>query len=70
MKEIRVDRILEGVVGVQKYKNSVNTGSHIVSEDMYLQIAQGLQNSCTPERAFQNSVNPEHFQRYASKHKM
>ena len=26
LKEVRVDRILEGVVGVQEYKNSVNPG--------------------------------------------
>ena len=26
MKEVRVDRILEGAVGVQEYKNAVNPG--------------------------------------------
>ena len=28
LKEVRVDRILEGAVGVQEYKNSVKPGSH------------------------------------------
>ena len=29
LKVFRVDRILEGAVGIQEYKNSVNTGPHI-----------------------------------------
>ena len=32
LKEIRVDRILEGAIGVQEYKNSVNPGSHNLEE--------------------------------------
>ena len=28
LKEVRVDRILEGAVGDQEYKNSVKPGSH------------------------------------------
>ena len=73
MKVFRVDRILEGAVGVQEYKNSVNPGlGHTTWRDIF---------KCVPRvdkilvllnaypyaySAFQNSVNPEHFQRYAS----
>ena len=40
MKEVRVDRILEGAVGVREYKNSVKPGSHNL--EGYLKIvAQG-----------------------------
>ena len=37
----RVDRILEGAVGVQEYKNSVNPGSHI-SGRISLNVCPGL----------------------------
>ena len=56
MKELRVDRILEGTVGFQEYKNLVNPGSH------------NLEGSLRPIP--KNSVNPDFFQRYASKNRV
>ena len=56
LKVFRVDRIMEGALGVQVYSNSVNPGPHI-----WRYCDPGLAYS-----AFQNSVNPENFQRYAS----
>ena len=35
-KEIRVDRIMEGSVCVQEYKNSVNPGAHNLHLEGYL----------------------------------
>ena len=67
---LRDDRILEGAVDVQYYKNSVNPGPNIwIYPLRYLwpsvdRILVLLNTYC----AFQNPVNPQNIQRYASRY--
>ena len=67
LKVFRVNRILEGAVGVQEYKNSVNPGTHLkISLQICVTQIDRIFILLNAYSAFQNSINPEHFQRYAS----
>ena len=68
MNVLRVDRILEGVIGIQEYKNSVYPGSNLfigISSNVWSRVDRIIV-LLNANSAFQNYVNPQNIQRYAS----